>query len=81
MLYLSNLIISGLVGFARLCPGDVFEVAVRHGTQKWKTKGRMASSAQNWENDTIVFKSLLGDILSVKVCFQKIFCFHEIFIC
>ena len=58
----------GLVGFARLIPGDVYEVTTRMGLQKWKTKGRIRMNAQQWDNDMFVFKVNLQDILRIKVC-------------
>lgn len=61
-------LIVGMVGFARLCPGDVFEVTLRYGSQKWKSKGRVEKdSSQKWEVPDFVFKALLGDIISIKV--------------
>ncbi|XP_064601476.1 rho family-interacting cell polarization regulator 1-like isoform X2 [Liolophura sinensis] len=59
--------LKGMVGFARLCPGDVFEVTLRYGSQKWKSKGRVEKdSSQKWEVPDFVFKALLGDIISIK---------------
>ena len=58
----------GMAGFARLCPGDVFEVTVRHGTQKWKTKGRVEKGGnQKWEIPEFTFKAVVGDIINIKV--------------
>ena len=58
----------GIAGFARLAPGDVFEVVIKHGTQKWKSKGRIEkSSAQKWDNPEFTFKCLVGETLSIKV--------------
>ncbi|RWS13978.1 protein kinase pkn/prk1: effector-like protein [Dinothrombium tinctorium] len=58
----------GIQGFARLCPGDVFEVTIKHGdNQKWKTKGRVLKNGnQTWDSQQVLFKALLGDILSIK---------------
>lgn len=58
----------GIAGFARLCPGDVFEIVVRHGVQKWKSRGMVNKDAtQTWDHEACIFKGLLGDILHVKV--------------
>ncbi|KAJ8298725.1 hypothetical protein KUTeg_022785 [Tegillarca granosa] len=57
----------GMAGFARLCPGDVFEITVRHGMQKWKTKGRIEKTGnQRWDNPEFTFKALIGDVLNIK---------------
>ncbi|XP_013409002.1 rho family-interacting cell polarization regulator 1 isoform X2 [Lingula anatina] len=59
--------IKGMVGFARLCPGDVFDITIRHGSQKWKAKGKInKSSQQKWEHGNTMFKCLLGHVFTVK---------------
>ena len=63
---------SGLAGFARLTPGDVFQVIVNHGPQKWKSKGHIRVKAQHWDNDYSTFKALIGDILNIKVTKYKV---------
>ncbi|KAL4224801.1 Family with sequence similarity 65 member [Mactra antiquata] len=62
-----NCKLKGMAGFARLCPGDVFEVTVRHGTQKWKTKGRIEKTGnQKWDIPEFNFKAVVGDIFNIK---------------
>ncbi|XP_076450883.1 rho family-interacting cell polarization regulator 2-like isoform X2 [Babylonia areolata] len=62
-----NCKLKGMAGFARLCPGDVFEVTIRHGPQKWKTKGRIEkNSTQRWDVPEFTFKCLVGEILIIK---------------
>ncbi|KAH3887636.1 hypothetical protein DPMN_011654 [Dreissena polymorpha] len=62
-----NCKLKGMAGFARLCPGDVFEVTVRHGAQKWKTKGRIEKSGnQKWDIPEFNFKAIIGDVISIK---------------
>ncbi|XP_052800054.1 rho family-interacting cell polarization regulator 2-like isoform X3 [Mya arenaria] len=62
-----NCKMKGMAGFARLCPGDVFEVTVRHGTQKWKTKGRIEKTGnQKWDTPEFNFKAVVGDIFNIK---------------
>lgn len=62
-----NCKLKGMAGFARLCPGDVFEVTIRHGPQKWKTKGRIEKNGtQKWDVPEFTFKSLVGEILVIK---------------
>lgn len=57
-----------MAGFARMCPGDVFEISIRHGSQKWKAKGRVEKTgAQKWDNAEFTFKALVGDIMNIKV--------------
>ncbi|XP_074659944.1 rho family-interacting cell polarization regulator 2-like [Tubulanus polymorphus] len=59
--------IKGMVGFARMCPGDVFEVIIKHGFQKWKSKGKIGrNQTQHWDNDTKTIKAVVGDILHIK---------------
>ncbi len=63
------LFVVGMAGFARLCPGDVFEVSIRHGPQKWKTKGRIEkNNTQKWDQPEFIFKALVGEVLALKVC-------------
>lgn len=59
--------LKGMAGFARLCPGDVFEVTMRYGSQKWKAKGRIEKDgSQRWDVADYIFKTLVGDIISLK---------------
>ncbi|MPC30717.1 Protein FAM65B [Portunus trituberculatus] len=54
----------GIQGFARLCPGDVFEVTLKHGTQKWKSRGRVCKdNTQTWDNQRTVIKGLIGEMV------------------
>ena len=58
----------GIQGFARICPGDVFEITLKYGDQqKWKTRGKILKDGkQQWENQQVVFKALLDEVLSIK---------------
>lgn len=59
----------GIQGFARICPGDVFEITVKYGpSQKWKSRGKILKDGLNqfWENQQVVFKALLGEVLNIK---------------
>jgi hypothetical protein len=57
-----------MAGFARLCPGDVFEIVLKHGTQKWKSKGRIEKNGcQRWDNPEYKFKAVIGDVFNIKV--------------
>ena len=62
------LAVAGLVGFARLMRGDTFEVSLRYGQQKWKTKGRVGEVTQEWHNNSITLRALVGDVFNIKVC-------------
>ena len=38
---------------------------MKHGTQKWKTRGRVGKdNTQTWDNQKIVFKALIGEMVS-----------------
>lgn len=55
---------AGIQGFARLCQGDVFEVTLKHGTQKWKSRGRVCKdNTQTWDNQRTVIKGLIGEMV------------------
>ncbi|XP_044191704.1 rho family-interacting cell polarization regulator 2 isoform X2 [Thunnus albacares] len=58
----------GLAGFARLCPGDQYEIFMRYGRQRWKLKGRIeVNSRQTWDGDEMVFMPLITDLINIKV--------------
>ncbi|BFZ16049.1 hypothetical protein BsWGS_19088 [Bradybaena similaris] len=66
--------LNGIAGYARVVPGDVFEVLLKHGDQKWKTKGKIEKdSTQSWGCPNHTFKCLVGDMLSIKVSEMKLF--------
>lgn len=58
----------GIQGFARLCPGDVFEITIKCGEkQKWKCKGKiLKNNTQSWDSTEQIFRPNLSDQLSVK---------------
>ncbi|XP_065557729.1 rho family-interacting cell polarization regulator 2-like isoform X2 [Artemia franciscana] len=59
--------LKGLQGFARLCPGDVFEISLRHGPQKWKSKGRIAKdSSQTWDSTEATLKPIFDQVLIIR---------------
>ncbi|XP_039977937.1 rho family-interacting cell polarization regulator 2 isoform X2 [Xiphias gladius] len=58
----------GLAGFARLCPGDQYEIFMRYGRQRWKLKGKIeVNSRQSWDGDDMVFMPLITDLINIKV--------------
>ncbi|XP_061487263.1 RIPOR family member 3 isoform X2 [Rhineura floridana] len=58
----------GLVGYARLCPGDQYEVFVRLGRQKWKLKGKILThNRQTWDEEEKVFIPNLHEKFEIKV--------------
>ncbi|XP_037356235.1 RIPOR family member 3 [Talpa occidentalis] len=58
----------GLVGYARLCPGDQYEVLMRLGRQRWKLKGRIESDdSQTWDEEERAFTPTLHENFEIKV--------------
>ncbi|KAM4842721.1 RIPOR family member 3 [Thomomys bottae] len=58
----------GLVGYARLCPGDQYEVLMRLGRQRWRLKGRIESDdSQTWEEEEKAFVPMVHESLEIKV--------------
>ncbi|XP_025897946.1 RIPOR family member 3 [Nothoprocta perdicaria] len=63
-----HLKMKGLVGFARLCPGDQYEVFVRLGRQKWKLKGKIETDdSQTWDEEEKIFIPNLHEKFEIKV--------------
>ncbi|XP_015230787.1 PREDICTED: protein FAM65C [Cyprinodon variegatus] len=62
----------GLIGFARLCPGDQYEVVVRLGRQRWKIRGRIESDdSQSWDEEEMVFLPHIYHNFEIKVTEAK----------
>ncbi|XP_013914463.1 PREDICTED: protein FAM65B [Thamnophis sirtalis] len=58
----------GLAGFARLCPGDQYEIFMRHGRQRWKLKGKIeVNDKQSWDGEEMIFLPLIVGLISIKV--------------
>ncbi|XP_071237357.1 rho family-interacting cell polarization regulator 1-like isoform X2 [Salvelinus alpinus] len=69
----------GLVGYARLCAGDQYEVLMRYGRQRWRMKGRVeVSSKQVWDSEDNVFLPLITELLSIKVTELKSLANHVV---
>uniref|UniRef100_A0A8D0HT01 RIPOR family member 3 n=1 Tax=Sphenodon punctatus TaxID=8508 RepID=A0A8D0HT01_SPHPU len=63
-----HLRMKGLVGYARLCPGDQYEVFVRLGRQKWKLKGKIETDdSQMWDEEEKLFIPSLHEKFEIKV--------------
>ncbi|XP_021272352.1 protein FAM65C isoform X3 [Numida meleagris] len=63
-----HLKMKGLVGFARLCPGDQYEVFVRLGRQKWRLKGKIETDdSQTWDDEEKIFIPNLHEQFEIKV--------------
>ncbi|XP_006018216.1 RIPOR family member 3 isoform X1 [Alligator sinensis] len=63
-----HLKMKGLVGYARLCPGDQYEVFVRLGRQKWKLKGKIETDdSQTWDEEEKIFIPNLHEKFEIKV--------------
>ncbi|XP_056316509.1 RIPOR family member 3 [Danio aesculapii] len=58
----------GLIGFARLCPGDQYEVLIRLGRQRWKIRGRIQTDdRQMWDEEEMVFLPHIHGNFEIKV--------------
>ncbi|XP_072267696.1 rho family-interacting cell polarization regulator 2 isoform X3 [Pyxicephalus adspersus] len=58
----------GLAGFARLCPGDQYEIFMRYGRQRWKLKGKIeVNGKQSWDGEEMFFLPLINSLISIKV--------------
>lgn len=63
---------SGIQGFARLCPGDTYEITIKHGSQKWKTRAKTGKDgSQNWDFPEAKLTALLGEDLYIKAAEVK----------
>nr|XP_019572379.1 PREDICTED: protein FAM65B isoform X2 [Rhinolophus sinicus] len=58
----------GLAGFARLCPGDQYEIFMKYGRQRWKLKGKIeVNGKQSWDGEETMFLPLITGLISIKV--------------
>ncbi|XP_040290821.1 RIPOR family member 3 isoform X1 [Bufo bufo] len=58
----------GLVGYARLCPGDHYEVLIRLGRQRWRLKGKIETDdSQVWDEEERIFIPNLCENFEIKV--------------
>lgn len=63
-----NCKMKGVMGFARVMPGDKFEVTMRLGNQKWKSFGRVGKDGtQAWSDDEKSFKVYTCHSFIIKV--------------
>uniref|UniRef100_A0AAQ5X614 FAM65 N-terminal domain-containing protein n=1 Tax=Amphiprion ocellaris TaxID=80972 RepID=A0AAQ5X614_AMPOC len=71
-IYRSLYAFTGLIGFARLCPGDQYEVLVHLGRQRWRIRGRIESDdTQSWDEEEMVFLPHIHHNFDIKVTEAK----------
>ncbi|KAM3622068.1 uncharacterized protein V6R79_020025 [Siganus canaliculatus] len=62
----------GLIGFARLCPGDQYEVLVRLGRQRWRIRGRIQpDDTQSWDEEEMVFLPHINHNFEIRLTEAK----------
>ncbi|XP_029632331.1 RIPOR family member 3 isoform X4 [Salmo trutta] len=58
----------GLIGFARLCPGDQYEVVIRLGRQRWKIRGKIQTDdRQSWDVEEMIFLAHIHENFDIKL--------------
>ncbi|XP_063070866.1 RIPOR family member 3 [Engraulis encrasicolus] len=58
----------GLIGFARLCPGDQYEVVIQLGHQRWRICGKIqADDRQHWDEEEMIFLPHIHENFEIKV--------------
>ncbi|XP_049590211.1 RIPOR family member 3 isoform X8 [Syngnathus scovelli] len=62
----------GLIGFARLCPRDQYEVVLQLGCQRWRIRGRIQSDdVQSWDEEEMLFLPHIKHNFEIKVSEAK----------
>lgn len=62
-------------GFSRICPGDEYELLIRYGQQKWKSRGKILKhnkNEQTWTKQGFQLKAKLADLLLIKLSEVKL---------
>lgn len=62
-------------GFSRICPGDEYELIIRYGQQKHKTRGKILKhnkDEQIWTKQYFQLKAKLADLLLIKLSEVKL---------
>jgi hypothetical protein len=65
--------LAGLLGYSRLVPGDTYEIVLKHGNQKWRSRGRICKDGvQDWSFPRATFRGILGEVVYIKAAEVKL---------
>ena len=79
----TDYILKELIGFARLCPGDTYEIQIKYGpASKFRARTKIGKDGnQTWDCSKFSFKTTIQDLLLIRVWVfflaKKFYCFDK----